>query len=92
MGCNLGGGGDNEVCSVNVHQLSNLGWLGLKGYQWRSQDFRPKEPKKIRGWVGGGGQIRRKLNDESKQRTHRGSPLFFSFPLLLFRGTLRQWP
>ena len=25
---NWGRGGD-EVCSVNVHQLSNLGWIGL---------------------------------------------------------------
>ena len=28
---NWGRGGD-QVCSVNVHQLSNLGWIGLKGY------------------------------------------------------------
>ena len=28
---NWGRGGD-EVCSVNVYQLSNLGWIGLKGY------------------------------------------------------------
>ena len=28
---NWGRGGD-EVCSVNVHQLSNLGWIGLKGH------------------------------------------------------------
>ncbi len=27
---NWGRGGD-EVCPVNVHQLSNLGWIGLKG-------------------------------------------------------------
>ena len=26
------GGGGDEVCSVNVHQLSSLGWIGLKGY------------------------------------------------------------
>ena len=28
---NWGRGGD-EVCSVNVHELSNLGWIDLKGY------------------------------------------------------------
>ena len=28
---NWGRGGD-EVCSVNVHHLSNLGWIGVKGY------------------------------------------------------------
>ncbi len=28
---NWGRGGD-KVYSVNVHQLSNLGWIGLKGY------------------------------------------------------------
>ena len=28
---NWGRGGD-EVCSVNVHKLSKLGWIGLKGY------------------------------------------------------------
>ena len=22
----------DEVCSVNMHQLSNLGWIGLKGH------------------------------------------------------------
>ena len=27
-----GGGGWDEDCSVNVHQLSNLGWIVLKGY------------------------------------------------------------
>ncbi len=26
------GRGSDEVCSVNVHQLSNLGWTGLKDY------------------------------------------------------------
>ena len=27
-----GGKGGGEVCSVNVHQLSSLGWIGLEGY------------------------------------------------------------
>ncbi len=26
------GRGGKDVCSVNVHELSNLGWIGLKGY------------------------------------------------------------
>ena len=27
-----GTGGEGEVCSVNVYQLSNLSWIGLKNY------------------------------------------------------------
>ena len=34
------GRGGDEVCSVNVHQLSNLGWIGLKGCV---EDCRPGE-------------------------------------------------
>ncbi len=26
------GRGGDEVCSVNVHRLSNLGWISLKGF------------------------------------------------------------
>ncbi len=39
--------GGDEVCSVNVHQLSNLDWIGLKGYvqdcSKKPRNFR-KEP------------------------------------------------
>ncbi len=42
----LGEMGGGRVCSWNVHQLSSLGWTGLKGYVQDCSELRDKENKR----------------------------------------------